>query len=291
MYKALALADSLQQGSEYILHVLVVDGKEEVVHPKCKFWYLSDLSGDTLAQRIITKYSANADKLRWSLKPIFMKHLLSNPSVVAEKVIYADNDVFFYNDYEFLFDLLEQHNFLLTPHYYRNDPLSHQNWFEANFRVGLYNAGFVGARKTAERGLNWWAECCLYRCEKNIFRGLFDDQKYLDLLPIIDSETHIVRHQGCNVAGWNTEVCKRVIVDHVVKINGEYPIVFIHYNDTTIREIIHGSDSILFNYFRRYVEVLRKYNNQIKETHLLFSIPWIDRLKYNTWKVLTEFGI
>lgn len=274
-----------------MLHVLVVDGKEDVIHPRCKFWYLSDLNTDTKAQRVIAKYSSNADKLRWSLKPVFMKHLLIGSSVTLEKIIYVDNDIFFYNDYEFLFDLLDQHNFLLTPHYYRNDPRSYQNWFEANFRVGLYNAGFVGARKTAVSGLDWWAECCLYRCEKNIFRGLFDDQKYLDLLPVIDSKTHIVRHQGCNVAGWNTEVCKRVIVDHVVRINGEYPIVFIHYNDTTIREIIHGNDGILFNYFRRYVEVLRKYNNQIKEKHLLFGIPWLDKLKYNTWKVLTEFGI
>lgn len=291
LYKALALADSLQQGNDYVLHVLVVDGREDVVHSRCKFWYLSDLSADTQAQKIITKYSSNADKLRWSLKPVFMKHLLSGSSDALEKVIYVDNDIFFYNDYKFLFDLLEQNNFLLTPHYYRNDPRSHQNWFEANFRVGLYNAGFVGASKTAVDGLNWWAECCLYRCEKNIFRGLFDDQKYLDLLPVIDSKTHIVRHQGCNVAGWNTEVCKRVIVDNVVRINGEYPIVFIHYNDTTIREIVQGSDHVLSDSYSLYKQALTNYKVDLHEQDLLFNIPAIDSLKYMIWKILTHFGI
>jgi hypothetical protein len=252
---------------------------------------MNDLTENSTAQKIYARYTSNADKLRWSLKPAFMSHLLEDDSVSSDKVIYVDNDIFFYNDYNFLFDLLNDYHFLLTPHYYRNDPRSHQNWFEANFRVGLYNAGFVGANRAALEGLAWWAECCLYRCEKNSFRGLFDDQKYLDLLPVIDEKTHIVRHKGCNVAGWNTEVCKREIVDHVIKINGEYPIIFIHFNDTTIREIVHGTDNILFNYYKMYVESLKRYNHQLKERNLLFNLPVIDKLKYNMWKVLTEFGI
>jgi lipopolysaccharide biosynthesis glycosyltransferase len=241
------------------------------------------------AKAIIYKYKNSANKLRWSLKPVFIKHLLEHN--ISDRFIYLDNDLFFYSDFQFLFDLLADHSFLLTPHHYKSDPQSDQNWFEANFRVGLFNAGFIGANKAALKTLQWWANCCEYRCEKNTFRGLFDDQKYLDLVPVIDKNAHIVRHEGCNVAGWNTEVCRREIINSQILINGEFPIVFIHFNETTIREVINGKDKILFNYYRTYEEILKKYKPDLQEKDLLFEEPLLDKLKYQVWKILTEFGI
>ena len=290
LYKVYALAESLKnQQSDFLLHILLVDGEQSKQFDNCKFWKLSDLKNAANATSIIYKYKAFKDKLRWSLKPVFVKYLLEES--IADSIIYLDNDLFFYSDYQFLFTLLTKHSFLLTPHHYKSDPMSDQNWFEANFRVGLFNAGFIGASNAALKTLQWWANCCEYRCEKNTFRGLFDDQKYLDLVPVIDESAHILRHEGCNVAGWNTEACKREIVDYRIMINGKYPIVFIHFNDTTIREIISGKDKILFNYYQEYVEALRRYKDDLREKDLLFHQPFIDKLKYNIWKILTEFGI
>ena len=290
LYKTYALEESLKnQQADFLLHVLLVDGEPTSSFENCRFWTLPDLKDATSATFIINKYKNFSNKLRWSLKPVFIKYLLEQN--ISERIIYLDNDLFFYSDYQFLFDLLIEYSFLLTPHHYKSDPQSDQNWFEANFRVGLFNAGFIGASKAAVKTLQWWAKCCEYRCEKNTFRGLFDDQKYLDLVPIIDEKAHIVRHEGCNVAGWNTEACKREIIDYRVMINGKYPIVFIHFNDTTIREIISGKDKILFNYYREYVEVMKKYKEDLREKDLLFHQPLLDKLKYHVWKILTEYGI
>jgi hypothetical protein len=57
--------------------------------------------------------------------------------------------------------------------------------------------------------MQWWASCCAYRCEKNPIRGTFDDQRYLDLLPVMDERVHILRHKGCNVADWNRQEIPR----------------------------------------------------------------------------------
>lgn len=274
-----------------MLHILVVDGTGSSDNPRCRFWTLEDIKRTQPAAGIISKYFSDKDKLRWSLKPVFMNFLLNDSGLGTTRILYLDNDLFFFNNYTFLFDLLKENHFLLTPHHYRHDPRSHQNWFEANYRVGLYNAGFVGAAQASTEGLKWWAECCLYRCEKNIFRGLFDDQKYLDLLPIMDAKTHIVRHKGCNVAGWNIDVCKREMLDGQVLIDGQYPVVFVHFNDTTIREIIHGNDVHLEPHYRAYVAALKKYKPNLSEKELLFTQPFTDRLKYNMWKIITEFGI
>ncbi|MDB5282733.1 MAG: nucleotide-diphospho-sugar transferase family protein [Bacteroidota bacterium] len=291
LYKVYALAESLkEQDAGFLLNVLIVDEAATTFQfENCRFFTLQDIKKCQSAAQIIHKYGNDKDKLRWSLKPVFMKHLLGQAGV--DSVIYLDNDLFFYSDYRFLFDLLKEHSFLLTPHFYRNDPKTGQNWLEANFRLGLYNAGFVGANKSAAKTLQWWADCCLYRCEKNSFRGLFDDQKYLDIVPVMEKTAHIVRHKGCNVAGWNTAICKREIVDHRVKIDGRFDIVFIHFNETTIREIIAGSDAILFNYYSAYIEALRKHKERLEKEDVFFERQVIEQMKLGLWKIITELGI
>lgn len=289
MYKTYALAESLSATGNNMLHVLVIDGGKDFAFKDCIFWELADLKGIPIGEEIVSKYKRDKDKLRWSMKPVFMKFLMQQG--VSDKVVYLDNDLFFYFSSNFLFELLDTHSFLLTPHHYKNNPKRDQNWFEANFRVGLYNAGFVGASAAAINTLQWWADCCAYRCEKSAVRGLFDDQKYLDLVPVLEETAHIMRHKGCNVAGWNTEVCKREVVDGQVLIDGKYPVVFIHFNDTAIREIVSGSDEVLMNYYRNYVRTLKKYKPDLREEELVKPQRLSDRLKFVVWKVITELGI
>lgn len=290
LYKVYAVAESLKkQGNDFLLHVLVIDDNKNLEFENCRFLKLTDIKAQQSAIAITTRYKRNKDKLRWSLKPVLMKYLLSQTS--TDQLIYLDNDLFFYSDYRFLFELLNTHSFLLTPHHYKNDPNKNQNWLEANFRIGLYNAGFVGANKTAINTLQWWADCCLYRCERNSFRGIFDDQKYLDLIPIIEPTALILRHKGCNVAGWNTEICKREIVDHRVLINGKYEIVFIHFNENTVRVIIEGPDSILFNYYRTYIEALKHYRHTLKKDEIYSEWPLGNRLRLGLWKILTRLEV
>ncbi len=290
LYKVSALSKSLKnQGHQFVLNVLVIDDDSSFELENCNFLKLSDINNQHTAAQIITKYRTNKDKLRWSLKPVLMKHLLLQPE--TEQLIYLDNDLFFFSDYGFLFELLNKHRFILTPHFYKNDPNKNQNWLEANFRIGLYNAGFVGANKGAVTTLRWWADCCLYRCEKNSFRGLFDDQKYLDIIPIIEESALIIRHKGCNVAGWNTEICPREIVNHRLLIEGKYEIVFIHFNENTIRDIVSGSDFILFNHYRAYIETLKHYRDNLEKREFYFEPRLTDRLKLSIWKMLTWLEI
>ena len=286
LYKVYALAESLgRQNHKFVLHVLVIDSEDDFAFPNCKFLNTRNIDAEVNSFAIIEKYKSNKDKLRWSLKPVLMKYLLSQP--VINELIYLDNDLFFFSDYAFLFDFLKDHRFILTPHYYKNDPNKNQNWLEANFRIGLYNAGFVGANKQAVKTLQWWADCCLYRCEKNFFRGLFDDQKYLDIIPVIEESALVIRHKGCNVAGWNTEICKREIINHRVLIDGKYDIIFIHFNENTVYEILKGSDFILFNYYRAYIEVLKQHRTGLKKSEIYFNQRMSDRLKFGLWKILT----
>jgi len=252
------------------------------------FYTTGDLTQITSAADICSKYAGSADKLRWSLKPVFLNYLLQTK---AEKVIYIDNDIFFYKDCTFLFDMLDEYDFLLTPHYYPHDPKQNQNWLEANFKVGLYNAGFVAVSKAAGESLDWWAKCCAYRCEKNMLRGTFDDQKYLDLIPVINEKAQIIRHKGCNVAEWNRSVITRTESENEVLLDGIYPLIFIHFNNTTIRAIIENNEPVLKKSFDIYFEALKKHKPELKVTQLYGQDSWLSKLKYLIWKTATSYGL
>lgn len=288
LYKVYALAESLQkQGHQFLLDVLVTDSKAKIDFVNCKFWSLNEISTTDTSKKIIAKYNQHADKLRWSLKPVFISHLLNT---AAKSVIYLDNDLYFFSGYQFLFDLLQQHSFLLTPHYYKHNTLNQQNWLEANFRVGLYNAGFVGANTAALPTLQWWADCCLYRCEKNFWRGLFDDQKYLDLVPVIDENAYVIRHKGCNVASWNSETNRRSLINNEIAINQIFPLVFVHFNAFTIREIVEGRDAVLQPCFAQYEKALTAHKPSLTRSELYQPQPLTEKIKLAIWKLLTALG-
>lgn len=291
LYKTLALADSLIQVAPAChIHVLCIDRAANAdLHKQVSFYSLCDVQEMEGYEAISKKYARQMDRYRWSLKPVFLMYLLRRK---ADKIIYIDNDIYFYGDPDFLFGLLEHNDILLTPHHYPRDPNKNQNWLEANYRVGLYNAGFIGVNKNAITTIKWWAECCAYRCEKNALRGVFDDQKYLDLVPIINEKTHIVRHKGCNVAEWNRTVISRSIAnDGRVVLDGHHPLVFVHYNQTTIRAICSGDEPCLETVWETYLQNLKKYRPEMEPKEMYRSDKWIDRMKYYIWKVATELNM
>jgi hypothetical protein len=287
LYKTLALFDSVRTiNGESFMHVLCVDTLPRgMPEDNIAFYSLDDLSGMPLAKTILSKYGKSKDKIRWSFKPIFLEYLLEHKTA---KVIYADNDIYFFDEYVFLFELLDKYDFLLTPHNYPRDPNKDQNWLEANFRVGLYNAGFVGVNKNALKDLRWWAECCAYRCEKNPLRGTFDDQKYLDLIPVINEMAHIVRHKGCNVAEWNRAVISRTEKNGKIYLDNTDLLIFVHFNGTTVRAITQGQEPFLKVNLVAYLAALQKYKPDVKAENLYNEPGAISRIKYAIWKAATD---
>ncbi|MBS1624852.1 MAG: hypothetical protein JST83_12575 [Bacteroidetes bacterium] len=290
LHKTLALYDSLRRiHTDAFLHVLCTEDLMDKLPPgNIALYHIPDLAHLPSAQTIISKYGSAADRLRWSLKPVFLHYLLQEK---AHKVIYIDNDIYFFGDYAFLFDQLDTYNFLLTPHHYPRDPGKDQNWLEANFRVGLYNAGFVAVSRAAIDHLDWWAACCAYRCEKNPLRGMFDDQKYLDLMPVMNEGAYVLRHKGCNVAEWNKAVINRTERDGEIYLDEKYPLIFIHFNGTTVRAIEQGEEPLLKKPLATYLENLSKYRDGIRASDL-YQMPGIlEQIKYRIWRTATDASL
>lgn len=237
-----------------VLHLLVTDGEAKPPEQNIVTYALHHLLHLDGFADTWSRYGDNQpDALRWALKPVFMNWLLEK----FEKIVYADVDLFFTGNLDFVFDSLSSHSVLLTPHWGSLSPLPHTTDFELNFQIGLYNAGFVAASRKGRKTLRWWAEACRFKMTKDIASGYFDDQRYLDLLPVVDERAGVIRHPGCNVAGWNIHQCKRSLANGRMVINGQYPVVFIHFNLSTLLQISYGRDPLLADYLSAYKELFK----------------------------------
>jgi len=231
-----------------VMYVLVTDEEKRPDNGLLRFLRLGDLNSEQ-AVSIRKKYEGFNDHLRWPLKPALILQLLEE----HEEVIYTDADLCFFGSLQPLLDGLKHHSILLTPHGAPADPFRYREKFEMNFLSGLYNAGFVAVNRRARNALQWWATACYFRMEDDKSNGYFVDQRYLDLVPVIDPQAGIVHHQGCNIGSWNIESFRRETKDDgTVLINGKFEVIFIHFNGETIRHILNGDDAALRPYFERY---------------------------------------
>lgn len=285
MFKTVSLMRSLREHSSAERFCLITDSEEQRHHDDFQCIVRGELA-HAETDRIFGKYSG--DELRWACKPLVMLHLLQSG---YDEVVYVDNDVFFFSDPDFIFDELKDKSVLLTPHFYLADPKRYQFWLEANLRIGLYNAGFVGASKNGMEAMDWWAQCCAYNVKKSSWRGLFDDQKYLDLIPVLFQNVGILKHPGCNLAFWNAERLQFEVEDGTVCINGEFPLVFIHFTKGTVRYFQRKNSPELLASFRDYMDTLRAADLSFEERKVV-GYSWSEVhsfVRHMVWLLVRRF--
>lgn len=253
-YAKVLATSLLQNGKTKNLQVLIIEGPgtdNKNTIDEITFYSVNQLAQTPVFENIYLKYAhTNTDNFRWALKPVFISYLLT---IGFDKVIYTDADIFFTNNYDFLFDELESNNILLSPHWRSISPTVDKENFYALFKDGQFNAGFIGCNSKGTGAMNWWAEVCHFEMDKRKENGLYDDQRFLDALPVYFEGVKILQHKGCNIASWNLSECRRTVVDQKLMINEKYPVIFIHFTEQTIANIISGADSLLKYYLDRYL--------------------------------------
>ena len=164
-----------------------------------------------------------------AIKPFIMLRLFERG---YRQVIYFDPDIAVYRRLDDLLALLENNAFVLTPHFTEPPETGDVRTERDVMQTGIYNLGFLAAaqRSGTEPCLRWWARMLRYGCINAQERGLFVDQKYLDLLPGLAEDVRILRDPGFNVAYWNlprrrlsAESDGRIVVDG-------RPLAFFHFS-------------------------------------------------------------
>jgi len=231
---ARTLSDSLRQfHSDIDFHVAVVDmpGFRSGEIDKAFVSVLDPLlvmSGDQF-NSMAKRY--NVTELSTSMKPFVFRHLID---CGYDQILYFDPDILILQPLHDIFAALDDANIVLTPHLLEPIPMDGRLPDEPFIlKAGAYNLGFVGLRATAEsrRFLNWWSERLETLCMISVRRGLFVDQKWIDLVPGLFDGVTLLKYPGYNVAYWNLHSRK------LIAEGGRYyvrdrntPLVFFHFS-------------------------------------------------------------
>lgn len=226
--KAMALAESVKRhcpGARFVLclverEVPVVAANfpafDEVVLAKDAGW---DNFDSFMFRHSIVEAST-------AVKPRFMQHLLERYQAET-KFVYLDPDVLVYSNLSELESLLDKESIVLCPHLLRPGNIDMEI---SSLAHGSYNLGFLAVARSqnANDFLAWWAERLFLFCYDDKSRGIFTDQKWIDLAPCF-YDVKVLKHHGYDFATWSLLGSDLHKADGGYVVNGD-PLRFIHFS-------------------------------------------------------------
>ena len=275
LHYALALNESLvkhakQADKLYVLDVQNKVNEQDLPGPlpsNMEVLHLNSLVKNNSRAREIYETYRNEERgmLRWALKPVLMAHLLE----AHDLCFYCDNDLYFFNEYEFLWDELATSSVLLSPHWRTMNPFQksalEQKNFALNFYHGYFNAGFVGSSRQGIEILEWWSNCCKQYLIYRGFQGMRDDQTFLNFISFEFNNTKIITHRGCNVSEWNEKDNPREKADTGLLIKGQ-KLVFAHFAASYKLAIEENRDPLMVELYLQWLQELKRFE--------VFSAPF-----------------
>jgi hypothetical protein len=259
--KARVLAESVKRfDPDLYFHLVLCDnvpvGFSLASEPFDDVIFAEDLVKDNFAQ---WAFGHSVVELCTAVKGAALEHIFSTHD--ANQVLYFDPDMVVFSRLDELQQALSGRSLILTPH--QTDPETTDRGIldnEVSSLVhGVFNLGFVGVRNCPEgrRFSRWWAQRLSKYCHDDLARGLFTDQKWVNLAPCFFEEVGILRSPAYNVATWNLTNRKATgSLETGIQINGE-PLGFYHFSgfdsgDQKIMLQVYGKDSPVLSELREW---------------------------------------
>lgn len=157
--------------------------------------------GFPVFEEMIKRY--NVIEFNTAVKPFYLEYLLKRCGSGA-KVYYVDPDIVWFGSFDRLNSILKNQSIVLTP--MLTVPSASVTTDElVALRHGMYNLGFIGTAYSDEtfRFLEWWKERLKAHCVIDKRRGLFVDQKWVDIATLFFQDINVLRDVGYNMAWWN----------------------------------------------------------------------------------------
>jgi hypothetical protein len=194
----------------------------------------------------------------------------------GDDAIYLDPDIVVFNNLDIIQVLLESNNIIVTPHILdsETDKIAIIDNEINALKHGIFNLGFL-AVKCSPEGLkfaNWWASRLYDFCVEDFDKGLFVDQKWIDLVPVLFNDVLVWKDKGANLASWN--ISRRTLefdADSFL-VDGS-PLLFLHFSKArsfgppmTMR---YGYENLVLTHlWRWYIQKLNSNSNQFIVNHI-----------------------
>jgi hypothetical protein len=142
-------------------------------------------------------------ELSYACTPYLIDHLLSEG---YDGVIFLKQETLVLDSLAPVFEKLQEHSLLLTPHFLEPPGGDAALQWELNIlRAGVFNGGFIAFsnREESRRVLAWWKQKTRRGCFRAVEEGVHFEQRWLDFFPSLAPHCHILRDPGMNVGHWN----------------------------------------------------------------------------------------
>lgn len=287
---ALTLYKSMTESNPKVdFKIFIADGLDDEVRHKISTEYPVELiDALTISPVLFSKMGFYYDVTEYctSIKPFIINELFNEG---YDKVCYIDPDIYVYKDLsKSVLDYLDDYSIFLTPHIcspIKDDKIPNE---QIHLFSGTYNLGFLAVRNddVSRDFINWWMEKCKNECFFDPSKGLFVDQKWINLVPGMFPRVYISRHLGLNVAYWNLH--ERVIENQKI---GEHDLVFYHFsgiNVFSIDNISKYQDRYTLSDRKDIKPLFENYSELVKFnlTHL-GELPGYRFFKYKSGKLIS----
>jgi hypothetical protein len=223
-------------------------------------------------------FKHNVMELCTAVKGMALEYLLN--TYEADLFFYFDPDCYILHDPRCIADYLGDAGVGLTPHILVPET-SEAGIVKTEIsllRHGLYNLGFLAVRPD-EQGRTfaaWWRERLNNYCYIDYENGLFTDQRWMDLAPVVFPFVKVLRQPNLNVASWNISNRPiRILPDDTFEVDG-LPLIFYHFSGVNdqqthrhIRQMFAAGSSAATEIERRYEAEITQHGQQQLARH-----PW-----------------
>ena len=168
-------------------------------------------------------------ELSTAVKPYAFEHLFRTQAL--DRIVYLDPDIRIYSGLHKIVETLDKADIALTPHLTGSLDDDRRPAEIDILRAGAYNLGFIAISKSrnADAFLAWWQQRLYDHCVVDLPRGLFVDQRWVDLVPGMFEGVAIVRDAGYNVAYWNLSHRVVSLSENGYQVAGS-PLSFFHFS-------------------------------------------------------------
>ena len=214
---------------DYEQHVLLVDRREGRFDPRGEAFAVIEIDDLAIQSKYKLLFQYTLLEMSTAAKPWLLSHLFDSG---YDRVVYFDPDILLYAPLEEVEKAWSRGSLaVLTPHL-TGRLLDDKYPGERDILLsGTYNLGFVALARHAslDSFLDYWREKSLASFAVDIKAGLFTDQKWIDPVPGMFPDVHIIRHEGYNVAYWNLPHRRVARGAAGFNVNGQ-PLVFFHFS-------------------------------------------------------------
>ena len=145
-----------------------------------------------------------------AIKPFMLRYLIEKRDF--DQVIYLDPDIELFSPMKKVLTSFEEGaNFILTPHL--TSPAEDSSNYPDDvgiMRAGVYNLGFIAVTNHSSvlDFLYWWSRRLRFQCLDQQDKGIFVDQKFVDLLPGFHDNVKVLRDPNKNTLNLLTGIMR-----------------------------------------------------------------------------------